>query len=172
MDVRYRLGQFWHNVTARPLSRLEQKQIANNLNPQELELFLQMSHSDQRHGYRVYQLLQKNGYTDDDLLAAALLHDVGKVHANLSAWDRAVAVLGETFMPRKAKEWGEGEKSGWKRTFVVREQHAAWGGDMAEKAGSRRAVIDLILRHQDPKLVNNNEKDERLVLLQWADDQN
>jgi hypothetical protein len=172
MDVRYRLSQFWHNITAQPLSKFEQEQIANNLTPQELELFLQMSDSDQRHGYRVYRLLRDNGYTDSDLLAAALLHDIGKVHANLSAWDRAMAVLGEALWPGKAKEWGEGERRGWKRTFVVRERHAAWGGDMAEKAGSRKAVIDLILHHQDPQPMNKNESDKRLMLLQWADDQN
>jgi predicted HD phosphohydrolase len=172
MDIRYRLSQFWHNVTAQPLSMQEQEQIANALNPQELNLFLQMSISDQRHGYRVYRLLRDNGSTDGDLLAAALLHDVGKVRADLTAWDRAVAVLGETFLPRKVKEWGAGEKSGWKRTFVVREQHAAWGGDLAEKAGSREAVIDLILHHQDPLPASENESDERRMLLRWADDQN
>jgi hypothetical protein len=172
MDIRYRLNQFWHNVTAQPLSKLELEQIANDLNPQELDLFLQMSISDQRHGYRVYRFLRANGHSDCDLLAAALLHDVGKSRVALSAWDRALAVLGETFLPGKSKEWGEQEKSGWKRTFVVRKQHAAWGGDMVEKVGSRKEVIDLILHHQDPFSLNENESDERLALLRWADDQN
>ncbi|MFL7837608.1 MAG: HD domain-containing protein [Candidatus Promineifilaceae bacterium] len=172
MDIRYRLSQFWHNVTAKPLSGLEQEQITNDLTPQELDLFKQMSINDQRHGYRVYRLLRDSGHTDCDLLAAALLHDVGKVKVDLSVWDRTLAVLGETFFPQKAKEWGVGTNGGWKRTFVVREQHAAWGGDLAEQAGSRKDVIDLILRHQEPVLLNGSGRDDRLALLQWADDQN
>ena len=137
MDVLYRLSQFWRNVTAQPLKVLEQEEIAESLNPGELALFRLMSTSDQRHAYRVYTLLQASGHSDVDLLAAALLHDVGKIRADLSACDRTVAVLGETFLPRRAKAWGEGAVSGWRHTFVVREQHAGWGAALAEEAGSR-----------------------------------
>lgn len=172
MGVLYRLSQFWRNVTAQPLTALEQDEIAEKLNPEELVLFRLMSTSDQRHAYRVFKLLQASGHSDADLLAAALLHDVGKIRADLSAWDRTVAVLGETFIPQKAKAWGEGGAGGWRRTFVVREQHAGWGAALAGDAGSREGVIDLILRHQDPLPVNESGEDERLTLLQWADDQN
>ena len=172
MDVLYRLSQFWRNVTAQPLKVLEQEEIAENLNPDELALFWLMSTSDQRHAYRVYTLLRASGYSDAELLAAALLHDVGKIRADLSAWDRTVAVLGETFLPLKAKEWSEGEAGGWRRTFVVRERHAGWGASLAGDAGSREGVIDLILRHQDSLPENGSGEDEHLALLQWADDQN
>lgn len=172
MDVTYRLSQLWHNVTAQPLSLPDLREIANDLSLGEIALFRQMSNSDQQHAFRVYRLLRASGQTDGDLLASALLHDVGKVRVNLSAWDRSIAVLGETFVPDRVNHWGQGDHSGWKRAFVVREQHAAWGAALAENAGSRPAVVDLILRHQDPLPVNGSEKDERLMLLQWADDQN
>lgn len=172
MDLRYRLSQFWRNVTAQPLTALEQEEISESLNPDELALFRLMSTSDQRHAYRVYTLLRASGHSDADLLAAALLHDVGKIRVDLSAWDRTVAVLGETLLPQKAKAWGDGEAGGWRRTFVVREQHASWGAILAVEAGSREDVIDLILRHQDPLSLNGSGEDERLALLQWADDQN
>ena len=64
------------------------------------------------------------------------------------------------------------DRAGWKRAFVVREQHAAWGADLAKRAGSAAEVIELILRHQDTLMANGDELDERLMLLQWADDQN
>jgi hypothetical protein len=172
MGVFYRLGQFWHNVTAKPLSKVDQKEIADHLNPQELNLFRQMTLSDQQHAYRVYCSLRDNGYRDNDLLTAALLHDVGKSKVYLSVWDRSLAVLGEAFLPLKVKEWGEGEANDWKRTFSVREKHAIWGGAMAEEAGSSREVVDLIIRHQDLLPAGVQGKDERLALLQWADGRN
>ena len=172
MDILYRLGQLWHNMTAQPLSQPELKEITNNLTHQELSLFRQMSQSDQQHAYRVFRLLRDSGQVDVDLLAAALLHDVGKVRGDLSAWDRSIVVLGETFAPQRAKQWGNGDESGWERAFVVREQHAAWGAALAKNVGSRPGVVDLIKRHQDPLPVDDRRKDERLMLLRWADDQN
>ena len=172
MDVFYRLSQLWHNVTAQPLSQPEIEEISQVLIPGEMALLRQLSNSDQQHAYRVYQLLRASGHTDADLLAAALLHDSGKVRVNLSVWDRSIAVLGETVAPHKVVQWGQGDETGWKSTFVVREQHAAWGASLAEKAGSRPGVIDLIMRHQDSLTQNGCEQNERLMLLQWADDQN
>ena len=172
MDILYRLSQLWHNVTAQPLSQAQFEEIANDLTFHELMLFRQMSRSDQQHAFRVFRLLRDSGQVDVDLLAAALLHDVGKVRVDLSAWDRSIVVLGETFAPQRAKQWGNGDESGWERAFVAREQHAAWGAALAKNVGSRPGVVDLINRHQDPLPVNDSDKDERLMLLRWADDQN
>ncbi len=172
MRILYRLGQFWRNVTAQPLSQSELNEVALILNPAETTLFQKMSISDQRHAYRVCALLKANGQTDEDLLAAALLHDVGKIRVPLSVWDRTAAVLGETLMPQSVQQWGSGDQSGWKRTFVVREQHAAWGASLAVEAGSRPDVVRLIAHHQDSLPAAGGRHVERLSLLQWADDQN
>jgi predicted HD phosphohydrolase len=172
MGILYRLSQLWQNLNARPLSQCEIEEIAVDLNPEELALFQRMSLSDQQHALRVYRLLKSVGQTDGDLLGAALLHDVGKVCSDLTAWGRSLAVLGETFLPGKAKVWGQSDTYSWKRVFVVREHHAVWGADLAEQAGSRAGVITLILRHQDTIMANDRDADERLMLLQWADNQN
>ncbi|MCP5099393.1 MAG: hypothetical protein GY943_27885, partial [Chloroflexi bacterium] len=74
--------------------------------------------------------------------------------------------------PSKAVLWGQGEAVGWKRPFVVRQKHAAWGAEMAEKVGSSATVVALIRRHQDNLTIINNEEDKLLTQLQWADDQN
>lgn len=171
MGIVYRLSQFWQNVTAGPLSPQAANDVASILNEQEAVLFAQMSSSDQWHAYRVYRLVRESGQTNNDLLAAALLHDVGKVHVDLSAWDRSVAVLGETLAPRKVEGWGRGQANGWKRPFVVRKKHARWGARLAEQAGSRPAVVELIERHQDSPLSGSEHEVELLTLLQWADNQ-
>jgi predicted HD phosphohydrolase len=172
MGILYRLSQLWQNLNARPLSQSEIEEIAVDLNPGELDLFQRMSLSDQQHALRVYRLLKSVGRTDGDLLSAALLHDVGKVCSDLTVWDRSLVVLGETFLPGKTKVWGQDDNDGWKRAFVVREYHAVWGADLAEQAGSADGVIALILRHQDTLTANDEEVYERLMLLQWADNQN
>ena len=172
MDALYRVSQLWRNLTARRLSRSEVREIGVDLNRAELALFLQMSASDQQHALRVYRLLRAIGQTDKKLLCAALLHDVGKISTKLTVWDRSLAVLGKALVPRKAREWGMSDRAGWKRAFVVREQHAAWGADLAKRAGSPVDVVELILRHQDTLAASIDQMDARLMLLQWADDQN
>ncbi len=172
MGILYRLGQLWHNVTAQPLSRPELEEIEDRLNPGELGLFERMSDSDQRHAYRVYTSLKTRGQVDPDLLAAALLHDVGKIKCKLSIWDRSVAVIGERVAPQKVDRWGGVDGARWKRSFVIRKHHPDWGARLAAQAGSRPAVVDLIRRHQDSSQDAENPTDELLALLQWADNQN
>lgn len=172
MGLVYRLRQLWHNLRAQPLSPPQLRELGDVLSSRELALFQQMSASDQQHAYRVLQMLRAHGRNEEDLLAAALLHDVGKTRVSLSAWDRSVAVLGEMVAPKRAAAWGRGDHRGWRRAFVVREQHAAWGAALAEEAGSRPGVVDLIRRHQDALPANSGRQDECLLLLQWADDQN
>jgi hypothetical protein len=173
VNIRYRLTQFWWNVTAQPLPEPACLEITAVLNQSELDLFARFEESDQWHAYRVYRTLGDAGHSEPNLLAAALLHDVGKTRESLSPWDRALAVIVEALMPRQLDKWGQGEARGWKRPFVVGAQHARWGAEMTEVAGSAPEMVNLILRHQDdlrsgPVTV----EDELLLLLQRADDQN
>jgi putative nucleotidyltransferase with HDIG domain len=172
MKLSYRLRQFWHSLTAQPLSAAMLADVGRVLDKQQVALFCRMSPADQWHAYRVYDLLRGAGHDDGALLAAALLHDVGKVRADLSVWDRSLAVLGETFAPRRAEAWGDAAQDGWKQTFAVRRHHAAWGAELAADAGAPAEVVELIRRHQDTSDAGASRNQERLTLLQWADGQN
>lgn len=183
MGLFYRLGQFWRVWRARPLPDEAHEMITAVLTPEEITMFTQFSLSDQQHSYQVLRTLQSNGQTHPDLLAAALLHDVGKTHAPLSIWQRSLIVLAQTFVPGKTAVWGQGNVDGWQRPFVVKAQHPAWGAEMAQAAGSRPLTIELIRRHQEllPETavlraealsVAEGEADHLLRLLQWADDKN
>jgi predicted HD phosphohydrolase len=74
----YRVWQFWKLVTARPLDRKADAEIRTVLSPEQQRLFGRFSASEQQHSYRVYETLKQAGQENPDLLAAALLHDVGK----------------------------------------------------------------------------------------------
>jgi len=176
----YRLGQFWRILRAESLSEAALAEITAVLTPSEAALFNRFSLSDQQHSCGVLRTLQSAGHTQPDLLTAALLHDVGKTRAPLSIWERSLIVLVQKLAPGKMAVWGKGHARGWRRPFVVKAQHPAWGAAMAEAAGSKPLVIALIRRHQEPLLETAeplletavSPEDNLLRLLQWADDQN
>lgn len=172
MRVRYRLRQFWQELRAKSLSPGQSAEVQSILNSAEYELFCQFSPSDQQHSYRVMHMLQQNGYTQPELLQAALLHDIGKTRATLHVWDRSLVVLGQRFVPEKAEEWGNSaEIRGLRKGFIVKAHHPEWGANMAADAGSSALTVALIHRHQDPLDQIVTEEDRLLQQLQSADDQ-
>ncbi|MCA9977003.1 MAG: HD domain-containing protein [Anaerolineales bacterium] len=173
MGVSYRAGQFWRLLKASELPDAAQAEIATVLTPRQQQLFACFTAGDQWHSYEVWRMLQAAGHTHPDLQVAALLHDVGKTRAPLTVWERSLIVLAQKLYPRKLVAWGQGEARGWKRPFVVKAQHPAWGAAMAAQAGCSSLAMTLIARHQDvlPETAVS-EIDQLLRWLQWADDQN
>lgn len=173
MGVRYRLAQFWRTLTAGPLPDAVQVEIQAVLTPGEYGLFRRFAPGDQRHGYDVMQTLRAAGHADPALLAAALLHDIGKTRARVTVLDRTLVVLFGLLAPARMEAWGQGEPAGWQRPFVVKVQHPAWGAEMAAAAGSTSRTVALILRHQDALPATDQTEEDRLLRqLQWADDLN
>ena len=76
------------------------------LTPAQLSLFRQMQPSEQVHAYQIFKHLETAGQTNPDLLAAALLHDVGKILYPLSIFDRVIIVLGKRLFPERRKALG------------------------------------------------------------------
>jgi hypothetical protein len=174
----YRLRQFWRALYATP-SAGELDKFSSLLTPAQMALFRQMHRSEQAHSIQVMQaVLQTSQEIPDeprrDLLRAALLHDVGKSRCPVRIWERAVIVLSKAFLPGKVKRWDEsatlGGASGWRRAFVVAQQHPAWGAQMAEEAGASPLAVALIRRHQDFRANPGGGLEDRLLqLLQAAD---
>lgn len=168
----YRLWQLRELLFARPLTGASWQVVEAVLNPAEQALFTRFGAPDRQHGVRVLQRLQDAGHQHPALLKAALLHDVGKTRVRLGWMDRALVVAGGALLPSRARAWGNGEAAGWRRPFVVRAQHPAWGAEMAAAAGCDPLTVRLIRRHQE-KLAGTavTEEEKLLRALQWADDQ-
>lgn len=170
----YRVWQFWQVLKAQPLTREEKVEIAQILNPGELELFFRQDLSGQQHALRVMRTLIKSGHDDIELLAAALLHDVGKADALLRWWDRPLVVLAQAFLPARSALWASGSDIGWHRPFVVKKCHPEWGAAAAAASGSSPLTVSLIQKHEELLYIEDEQskEDRLLTLLQWADNQN
>jgi hypothetical protein len=158
--IGYRVAQFWLTLTARPTAGdLPAAQAL--LSPTQLALFRRMQPGEQAHSLMVLRRLRQAGETNPGLLAAALLHDVGKSILPLHAWQRAAIVVLRALAPAAVRRWGQAARfdpsqttappnlGGWREAFTVAEQHPRWGASLAEQAGASPLTVALIRCHQD-----------------------
>lgn len=173
MPARYRVQQFFLAATswARPEELDEVRCI---LSPEGVRLFQSMPRYDRRHGVRVLRRLQERGPQErgpqnPDLLAAALLHDVGKTAGQaqrLRLWHRVAVVLMRAVRPGLVEQVGQDEPGRWRHAFYVQQHHAALGAELAREAGCAEATVELIRRHEES---GAGVEDPMLAALQAAD---
>jgi len=168
----YRLWQFQQSFKP-SLSQKDWDRIRLFLSPVEIGLFTKMPVPDQNHSFRVFNSVLNEGEDDEDLIKAALLHDIGKGLHPLRRWERIFAVLVDGFSPGLAIKWGKGEPEGFKRPLVIIRQHPIWGAELARKIGSSETVTWLIQNHENYQPpASSQRKLELLNILQLADNQN
>lgn len=143
-----------------------------HLAPELAALYRRMRRSERQHSVRVLRRLMDAGQTHPDLLAAALLHDVGKTRLRFSLPEKVLVVLVKALAPAVYRRWGSGPARGWRRPFAVSIQHPAWGAEMVTAAGGSPLAVDLVRRHADPlDGPPCSEADRLLLALQSVDDQ-
>ncbi|HEY6409525.1 MAG TPA: hypothetical protein VIY29_18860, partial [Ktedonobacteraceae bacterium] len=100
-SIGYRLRQVRQQLGfAAPLSEADHQEVAGILPSSAAQaLFRTMSPADQQHSQRVCRGLQARGCTDKDMLAAALLHDIGKAQSRVPFWTRPAIVIGKKLAP-------------------------------------------------------------------------
>jgi len=128
-----------------------------------------MSRYDQQHALNVCRALEQQGHAERDLLAAALLHDVGKSAtqgAELRLWHRVAVVLIQLVSPDLLGRLAKDEQGSWRRPFYVQLHHAAIGAEAARLAGCSTTTVSLISRHEDAL---DQTPDPMLAALQAAD---
>jgi hypothetical protein len=190
-----RVAQFYRAMVARVRAD-EHDRIRERLAPAQVALFERMPRSDRRHCLDVYYTLVRAGYDQQDLLCAALLHDVGKaapagdgpagsagqpagsVSRRGGAWrmtivHRVAIVLLQGFTPMGPRWLARlaADGRGWKAPFAVHARHAQAGAGWAAEAGCSPAVVALIREHHNSS-PDRVEGLEHLAALQWADGQN
>lgn len=165
----YRLRQFFQAIFVHPGAEALTL-VQTELGPELYELFNQMTPFDQDHSIRVYQELRVSGETDSDLLAAGLLHDVGKSRYPLPIYERAIVVLFRDLFAKS--DYGSGGRVRWyERPFYNADRHPTWGAEMVLEQGGSEKTAELIRCHQDqlPPVATNDETARMLAVLQEID---
>jgi hypothetical protein len=165
----YRIQQFKLAILP-PSQAVETGQIRTYLTPPQLALFRRLQRSEQWHAFSVLHKLLESGQKNGDVLTAALLHDIGKIHYPLNVWERVMIVLVRRVAPRLIKRWGQDTPQGLSKPFVVACHHAEWGADLAARTGASKLTVDLIRRHEEPVDKDSTTRTDRILKsLQQAD---
>ncbi|HEY7092961.1 MAG TPA: HD domain-containing protein [Ktedonobacterales bacterium] len=148
--ARYRVYQFFRSLLPRPLDADDRRILEATLPSAGRALFATMSRNDQRHSLTVYRSLRASGCADADLLAAALLHDVGKGGGRVPLWTRPPVVLLRRFAPDTLDQLSESLDTWWRRPFYYARRHAEIGADLAAQVGLSARAVEMIRMHHQP----------------------
>jgi hypothetical protein len=126
--------------------------VAQVLSPQELALWQRMSGPDRRHSAQVARDVERRlgDEATPPVLAAALLHDVGKLDAGLRTFGRVVATL-------TIRLAGHEEVVGWQRVRGIHRrislyaQHPELGAQRLTLAESDPLTIAWTREHHRPR---------------------
>jgi putative nucleotidyltransferase with HDIG domain len=143
-----RWRQFADAVLCRADPRVDRR-IRELLNDDgQWRLVARLTPYDRRHLLTVHDRLVAAGYTDPDLLRAALLHDIGKAdeRARVGTPHRVLRVVLRRVWPGLLR-WLATERKLSHRLYLA-EHHAALGARAARQAGASERCCALIAAHE------------------------
>ncbi|MFT7475438.1 MAG: hypothetical protein ACI81L_002377 [Verrucomicrobiales bacterium] len=141
------IGSLW------PLGprRAENEWAESHLIEREVELWNRMSRQDRRHSIGVALRVEDHlvERATRPVLAAALLHDVGKIDSHLGTFLRVVATLSAAVAGRETAElWVR--STGVTRRIGLYLKHPSIGGDLLGMAGSDALTETWAREHHLP----------------------
>jgi hypothetical protein len=154
MKVRHLAGRFTRALYPGPPRPDDLAWVATILTPDADVLFRRQPRHDQRHAIAVARDVQARlaGTPDADdprWLAAALLHDIGKLDARLGIPGRVVATVSASIGGRDmAEAWSS--SSGVTRRVGLYLRHAELGADRIRIAGGPEEAARWSAVHHDP----------------------
>jgi len=133
-------------------SKRKEEWARSQLLPEEVELWRRMRGADRRHAIGVAHEVERSlGHeATRPVLAAALLHDVGKTDSGLGVYGRVIATLcGQIAGRETAKEWTK--STGFTRRVGLYLLHPDLGGDQLALAGSDPLTVAWAREHHRPR---------------------
>jgi hypothetical protein len=125
--------------------------VGSVLSAGELGLWRRMSRADRRHAAGVARRVEADlgGEATTPVLAAALLHDVGKVSAGLGTYGRVIATVAGAATHRSyVNVWQHA--GGFTRRVGLYLDHPRLGGDLLALAGSDPLTVAWAREHHSP----------------------
>ena len=160
-------ARFVSSLVPRQVSATDRVWVASILEPAEFELWLRMSRADAAESVGVARRIERSlcahplldSNTDrprhsdstirlNDVCAAALVHDVGKLDSGLAPFGRAVATVGGALAGHGiAAAWSSSR--GFTRRAGLYLRHHELGADRIGLIGGRRCASDWARVHHD-----------------------
>lgn len=125
----------------------ERQTVEALLRPEELRCFHALQGREQRHTLDVLSHLTTHGSPSDDLLVAALLHNVGKGRVYLH--ERVAYTLLSMFTPGLLARLAAPDGRGFRRAMAAQRDHPAMGAEALAAVGVRPRVVELVGGHHD-----------------------
>lgn len=149
--VSLRVHQFVEYLRPAPVDVSVPADLLRRLTPESRKVFAQLTPVDQAHLIRVASETSHIARDDDDLIAAALIHDIGKYHERITVrlHDRVAKVLLERWSPRVlARLTAQDTPTRAMGGLWVLGRHAKAGAALARSWGYSERVCWLIEHHE------------------------
>ncbi|HEX2577695.1 MAG TPA: hypothetical protein VHK88_15185 [Aquihabitans sp.] len=143
--------RFVGSVVPRGPSAADRDWAASQLLPGELDVWRRMSRVDRRHAAGVARRVERalGDQATRPVLAAALLHDCGKVVSGLGTYGRVIATLSTKLAGTdQAIAWSE--TRGFTRRVGLYVEHPRLGGELLGMAGSAPLTVAWVTEHHLP----------------------
>jgi hypothetical protein len=134
-----------------PPATVDERWAEAHLRPGEIELWRRMSNPDRRHGVAVARAVADElvPAANRPVVAAALLHDVGKVISGYRTPARVVATAVWAVVPgERIESWSAGGRP-WRRLAQYRD-HPALGAALIRQAGGDEVTAAWAAEHHLP----------------------
>lgn len=151
----YRIKQlFWHlndRVTAD-----DRRFINNILSKKEIELFNKLTISEQKHcikvAYEVKEKCDNDSKLDrENLIKAALLHDIGKINYNMNIISKCILVIMDKITNGKLKKFYK------IKAIQSYYNHGEKGYKILKANGCSEKVLFLVKSHHKENIYNDKE---------------
>ena len=151
MSARHLIGRFFGSLVPYGPSKADTRWATEHLLDSEVDLWRRMARPDRRHSIGVARrLLDSMPEAPREVVAAALMHDVGKLDSDLGTFHRVVATLSAKIAGRETAElWVR--STGITRRIGLYLKHPEIGGDLLEMAGSDSLTVAWTREHHLPE---------------------
>ena len=146
-----RVKQFYVNVTDK-MTEKDYDYANEILNKKELELFMKLYKSEQKHSIRIakdIEFIIDNNETDDEeilknrnlLMKSALLHDIGKITKRLNVIDKSIIVILNKLTKGKLKSIKKSKK------IQCYYNHGSYGYEILKDIIDDTVILDIVKNH-------------------------
>jgi putative nucleotidyltransferase with HDIG domain len=166
LQIQYRLFQGIRHLTSKPDHDVDHA-LQSMLADAEWRLVERLTPADRVHLFTVHRELVRMGITDQDLLTAAVLHDIGKAddRGSVTIIHRTLKVVLEPLAPNLLGRIVRSDGNWLRHGLYLALNHPQLGAELARRAGVSQRACWLIAHHADGTISG----DDGLRALQLVD---